>query len=359
MTDSILQLMFPLSNDEHNVNRKLDHQTSTKVNLVTNEVSLDGSDVSYGSKQNSHLAPISKSKDGSKSFSFLISDQENVEPFHYRNLLFQCALTVAANKSSIPMGQAKNGTVTIITPKKWDTLPDCYVLGMRISSDNIEKIMISNRIKFIYPKTYEELIIYLTSLHSKTQQNQTMYILENAEYFLSTNEKKYIQRTTNNFNDTINANETSVNIYENNPINSEKQSQMLTKLLAVIHNFLSIENSRYSMNDSLASEDMISQEQTNGPVCRFIVNVTTSLSQIVSRSQQLKLFLWVDEVWIISKENSKNDLLRDKSSKLKKQNNQQYDMSCTNVRPDFKERKLIFYYDIGLKSYAFKKWDVV
>ena len=226
MADSILQLIFPLSSGVSNVNRKSIQQTSTKqVNLERDKVSLDVSAIPCASKetlQNSQIS-LSKSKDDSKSLCLLISDQKNVEPFHNRNLLFQCALTVATNEnSSIPTSSARNGTVTIITPNKWDALPDCYVLGMRISSDNIERIMISNRIKFVYPKTYEELIIYLTSLHSTNQQNQTMYILEYLDYFLSTTEKQYIQRSRNNIHNETGANDTSVIIHENNQLDQSK-----------------------------------------------------------------------------------------------------------------------------------------
>ena len=35
--------------------------------------------------------------------------------------------------------------------------------------------------------------MYLTSLHSTNQKNKEMYILEDLDYFLSTNEKQYIQ----------------------------------------------------------------------------------------------------------------------------------------------------------------------
>lgn len=276
---------------------------------------------------------------------------------HNRNLLFQCALTVASNDTSIPTAVSHKGTVTIITPNKWSKLPDCYVLGMRIGSDNIEQIMISNRIQFVYPKTYEELIMYLTSLHSTNQRNKTMYILENLDYFLSTNEKQYILTAGESIKDRTFANDTTINLHENYHIQYDKQGQMLTKLLVIIQSFLRHENNLPN-NDSFASEDLSNPASSTTPLCKFLINVTTSFAPIASRPQQLMLYMWVDEVWVMSKESTYDETLNDKNRKANHLSRQRNLISCMYIHPNSFESKLIFYYDVGLKSYVFKSWDV-
>ena len=362
MTNTILRLIFPFSNDSHNA-KKNSNQITNRMsgNSMTNENTIPESDTSTlkAPKKSSQLLRPSKPEYDTKAICLLISDHKNINPIHNRNLLFQCALTVAANDTSIPTNRTHNGTVTIITPSKWEKLPDCYVLGMRISLDNIEQIMISNRIQFVYPKTYEELIMYLTSLHSTNQKNKTLYILENLDYFLSTNERRYKEMARESINDRTCANDTTINIHESYQIQYDKQGQMLTKLFGVIQSFIAYENNP-STNDLLTSNDLISQVQSNTPFCKFLINVTTSIAQLTNRPQQLKLYMWVDEVWVMSKESAQDGMLNDKSSKQNQLNRQHNVISCTQIEKNsFEERKLVFYYDVGLKSYVFKHWDVV
>ena len=353
MANSILRLIFPFSNYTRNEKEKSTQQEHNIIeDIATNKNSQDQANVPWTSQE----APISTNKNDSKSICLLISDHANIDPIHNRNLLFQCALTVAANDNSNRTAFSHKGTVTIITPRKWDKLPECYVLGMRIGSDNIEQTMMSNRIQFVYPKTYEELIVYLTSLHSTNQKSKEMYILEDLDYFLSTNEKQYIQTVGGYLNDTTHANDTTINL-GNNQITQDKQGQMLTKLLAVTRNFLAYEL-KTGDNDTHLSEDMLSPVDSNKRTCKFLINVTTSFIQIAHRQKQLKMYMWVDEVWVMSTENAKDTSLNAETIKQNRLNRKHNLISCTYVHPNSLERKLIFYYDIGLKSYVFKTWDI-
>ena len=134
---------------------------------------------------------------------------------------------------------------------------------------------------------------------------------------------------------------------------------MLTKLFGVIQAFIAHENNR-STNDLLTSHDLLSQVQSNTPFCKFLINVTTSMAQLTNRSQQLKLYMWVDEVWVMSRESAHDGTFNDKSCKQNQLNRQHNLISCTQIEKNsFEGRKLVFYYDVGLKSYVFKHWDVV
>ena len=362
MTNSILQFIFPLTeyiSKQGNINKKSNETLKSIDNLTMHKSLFSGIDEANIVSEHwpTYESQVTSFKAGGI-FSMLVSSQiPKIETVHQRNLLFQCALTIASKKIyDISTASKDRQTVTIITPQRWDNLPNNFVCEMEITSDAIEQVMMSNRIKFVYPKTYEELIIYLAALSGNNERKGNVFILEDMEYYLNTNEKTYIQEEEIS-KDALDLNNTSIYTHQTTEAKNVKYLQRLTKLMAIIRNILSFENRQNQTTTLTNAEQAINVPKF--PICRFVVNLSSSADHTLSPPELLKLYMWIDEVWILSSENSNtiaddHEIPRTSLSKIKRLN-----MSFALINQNTLHSKCNFYYDERKKCYLFKSIDVV
>ena len=333
MSNSMLNLIFPFGENATDKNKKLE-KSSHSSEIRAEQIDLSGIKlrVFRGTEKTTHdtqddvVLKTSQSIDnpGNKNsvgrFCVLVSCQSSShEDGHRRNLIFQCALTVATQNNQGSKTTSEKQTVTIIAPKKWEELPSVFVHGMEITPDVVEKIMINNRIKFVHPKTYEELITYMTALPSSNEIAQNMFILEDIEYYLNTNEEQFMRDASNresSSKEKLDATYTSMHLNDTVAPQRDLYLPRLTKVFSVIQNLLSTENKKFIANHSADVDDLLNEDSMRIPRCRFLANYTPSLAHAMNREQLLKLYIWADEVWIFSKESPKSTLGDHKTSNL-------------------------------------------
>ena len=370
MTNSMLNLIFPLMEnieDGKNMQKEsLTHVSTNAINIITINKRLFGptdettslmSDepLMYNSQENSKVT----GDVDLGAFCLLISPKTStLESFHQRNLLFQCALTIASKKTCDSSASNKRKlAVTIISPQRWDDLPKNYVRGMENDSNVIEQALISNRINFVHPKTYEELIIYLMALSSYSDHNRHMFILDDMDYYLNTNEKIFTQNANGPLKEKHDSTNTSILNTEAVDPNSEQYWHRLTKLMAVIQSFLNFENKKPLIHLSPTVDEILNDTGIKDPKCRFLASFAPSLARTLNRTHLLKLYLWVDEIWVLSSDNSSdmgNDKQINHASKLSKRHNMIYSYIDINSI----DHKCHFYYDTNKGYYLFKSFNI-
>ena len=371
MSNSMLNLIFPFGENATDKNKKLE-KSSHSSEIRAEQIDLSGIKlrVFRGTEKTTHdtqddvVLKTSQSIDnpGNKNsvgrFCVLVSCQSSShEDGHRRNLIFQCALTVATQNNQGSKTTSEKQTVTIIAPKKWEELPSVFVHGMEITPDVVEKIMINNRIKFVHPKTYEELITYMTALPSSNEIAQNMFILEDIEYYLNTNEEQFMRDASNresSSKEKLDATYTSMHLNDTVAPQRDLYLPRLTKVFSVIQNLLSTENKKFIANHSADVDDLLNEDSMRIPRCRFLANYTPSLAHAMNREQLLKLYIWADEVWIFSKESPKSTLGDHKTSNLSLASRKKLCLSYTFLDINSYDTKCDFYHDLTKNYYVMK-----
>ena len=361
MSNSMLNLIFPFGENATDKIKKLE-KSSHSSEIRAEQIDLSGIKLRvFGETEKTiHDTQEDENQAGNKNsvgrFCVLVSCQSSShEDGHRRNLIFQCALTIATQNNQDSKGMSEKQTVTIIAPKKWEELPTVFVHGMGITPDVVEKIMINNRIKFVHPKTYEELITYMTALPSSNETTQNMFILEDIEYYLNTNEEQFMRDALNresSSKEKLDATYASMHLNDTVAPQRDLYLPRLTKVLSVIQKLLSTENKKFKTNHSV--DDLLNEDGMRIPKCRFLANYTPSLAHAMNREQLIKLYIWADEVWIFSKESPKSTIGDHKTSNLSLASRKKLCLSYTFLDINSYDTKCDFYHDLTKNYYVIK-----
>ena len=316
----------------------IDHTTTC---YTTTEPSSETNESNFGQMCEQHPSSQCKS-------CLLVSEPASSEfesSFHLTNLLFQAAVTTAkTNRSSCDgltstepalLPHSKQN-VTIITPKVWEKLPTDFVDG--VVENDIEQTLTSNRINFVYPKTYEELIIYIMALSSNPPQtNRNLFIIDDIDYYINQTEKLYLR--ANMVGGTSMANDTTMIASSNDRESSKK---LLTKLLAIIHGFLLHHNRTTAVTRNCENQQNISSTQNgrkHATDCKFFVGYSPTNVQILTSKELNKLHMWMDEVRTLSpREEIQKDLSNENAGGVDNVKS----MTCTRVDESTASRQIFF-----------------
>ena len=153
-------------------------------------------------------------------------------------------------------------------------------------------------------------------------------------------------------------------ISESNDYRNGKYERLLTKLMVVIRSFLSHEKNKsmqehtcISQYEVRASGNEERSRNTDKNKCRFIASYCPSKAHAISRNELLKLYMWVDEVWTLSMENSSISSKDGHSvaTNAPMTNVRKY-MTCTYLDQHLPSHRVNFYHN-GNSHYVFKSFD--